>query len=184
MKLKPEVSPKMSEPIEPTLDFKSYNEILKRLNDSGKNLERLPEVYFGRKEEGLRDHFVSILDPNLDLGSVSGETFNKSGKTDILYRYDSSVVFIAECKVWKGKKQLLEAINQLLSYLTWRDSKTSLIIFVKQKAISSIIDSYFICYCRANACFILIHYRNCINSHALNIRLQTKYLCVISYITV
>ncbi len=38
------------------------------------------------------------------------------------------------------KKQLFSAINQLQSYLTWRDTKSALIIFVKDKNISSIIE--------------------------------------------
>ena len=70
-----------------------------------------------------------------------GETFNKSGKTDIQLRYDSSVVFIAECKFWKGEKSFLKTLDQLLKYLTWRDSKTSVIIFVRNKNFSSVLEA-------------------------------------------
>lgn len=41
---------------------------------------------------------------------------------------------MAECKVWKGPKELLRAVNQLLSYLTWRDCKAALLIFNKHSA--------------------------------------------------
>ena len=89
---------------EPTLDIKNYNKILQIINDVGKNFERYPSTYKGKKEEELRDHFLLILEPNFE-GSATGETFNKSGKTDILLRYQNSNVFIAECKIWKGKKK-------------------------------------------------------------------------------
>jgi hypothetical protein len=125
---------------EPTLDDSTYKEILKLINDVGKNFERMPSLYKGKREEDLRDHILMTLDPNFQMGSASGETFNKSGKTDIQLRYDSSVVFVAECKYWGGEKQLLATISQLLGYLTWRDTKTSCIVFVQQKSFWSILD--------------------------------------------
>lgn len=121
------------------LDNENYFKILKIISDVGKNFERLPSVYKGKDEETLRDHFLLVLDPNFEIGNATGETFNKSGKTDISLRYDSGVVFIAECKFWSGEKGLLNTIDQLLGYLTWRDSKTAVIKFVKNKDFSSIL---------------------------------------------
>ena len=126
---------------EPTLDDGNYHEILKIINDVGKNFERLPSTYSGKKEEDLRDHILMVLDPNFEYGNASGETFNKSGKTDIQLRHDSSVVFVAECKFWSGEKGFLETLDQLLGYLTWRDSKTSAIIFVGNKNFSSVLET-------------------------------------------
>jgi hypothetical protein len=40
-------------------------------------------------------------------------------------------VFIAECKFWKGPKAFGEAIDQLLGFTTWRDSKTAILVFNK-----------------------------------------------------
>lgn len=124
---------------EPTLDSDNYFKILKVINDVGKNFERMPSTFKEKGEEDLRDHIILVLDPNFELGGVTGETFNKSGKTDILLRYESSVVFVAECKFWSGDKGYLKTIDQLLNYLTWRDTKTSVIIFVKEKDFSSIL---------------------------------------------
>jgi hypothetical protein len=120
---------------EPFLDYENYSKILKIINDVGQNFERLPSIYKTKGEEDLRDFILFVLDPNFELGSATGETFNMAGKTDILLRYDSSVVFVAECKFWTGEKGFLETIDQLLSYLTWRNSKTAIIIFVKNKEI-------------------------------------------------
>lgn len=78
----------------------------------------------------LRDHFLLQLNGHYE-GGATGETFNASGKTDILIRAENRNVFIAECKFWRGKKAFDEAIDQLLGYLTWRDSKCALIVFNK-----------------------------------------------------
>lgn len=124
---------------DPTIRIEDYREILKLLNDVGKNFERMPSTYRDKGEEDLRDHMLLVLDPNFEMGSATGETFNKSGKTDIQLRYSSSVLFIAECKFWTGEKGLSDTIGQLLSYLTWRDSKTAIILFVRNKEITSVL---------------------------------------------
>lgn len=136
--IEPKVYEKGFKP-EPTLSNENYFEILKIINDVGKNFERMPSTYSGKGEEDLRDHILLTLDPNFEFGSASGETFNKKGKTDILLKYDSDVVFIAECKFWTGKGGYLLTIDQLLGYLTFRNSKTSLIMFVRNKDMSNVI---------------------------------------------
>jgi hypothetical protein len=125
---------------EPALDDNNYKKILKIINDVGKNFERLPSTYKGKSEEDIRDHLLLILDPNFELGSAGGETFNKTGKTDISLRYDSSVVFVAECKYWRGEKTYLKTIDQLLGYLTWRNSKVAVINFVQNNEFSDILE--------------------------------------------
>ena len=67
------------------LDKEVYNNILKMCHDIGIEMERHPSVYADKDENTLRDHFIMILSPNFQ--SVTGETFNKIGKTDILIRY-------------------------------------------------------------------------------------------------
>jgi hypothetical protein len=124
---------------EPTLDDATYGELLKIIHDTGVEIERHPSIYEGKDEETLRDHFLMVLSPHFD--SVSGETFNKTGKTDILVRHEGRNLFVAECGIWKGAKQFLGKIDQLLSYLTWRDSKTALISFVRNKEFSSVLET-------------------------------------------
>ncbi len=137
--VKPVVYEKDFKP-EPALDNNNCKKILKFINDVGKNFERLPSTYKGKSEEDIRDHILMILDPNFELGSAGGETFNKTGKTDILLRYDSSVVFVAECKYWKGEKTYLKTIDQLLGYLTWRNSKVAVINFVQNNEFSDVLE--------------------------------------------
>ena len=60
--------------------------------------------------------------------NTTGETFNKAGKTDILVRHEGTNVFVGECKFWKGIKAFRDTIDQILGYLTWRDSKAAIIV--------------------------------------------------------
>src|ERR1700726_1786397 len=78
--------------------------------------------------EDLRFHFLVPLN-GTSYGQATGETFNFQGKTDILIRVDGKNIFIAECEFWKGEKGFLETVDQLLSYLSWRDTKAALLIF-------------------------------------------------------
>ncbi len=103
-KSKPTVTEKGYKP-EPAIDESIYKQILSIINDVGKQFERLPSTYAGKEEEHLRDHMLLILEPNFE-GAATGETFNKSGKTDILLRYEGNNAFIAELKFWRGKKSL------------------------------------------------------------------------------
>lgn len=134
---KPQVTANGFKP-EPTLDDAIYRQILGIIHDVGKQFERLPSTYAGKEEENLRDHMLLILEPNFE-GSATGETFNRKGKTDILLRHEGSNVFVAELKYWHGKKAYLETISQLLSYLTWRDSKAAVVMFVANKEFSPVL---------------------------------------------
>lgn len=123
---------------EPTLAADDYGEILEVIHDLGVSLERHPSTYEGKDEEDLRDYLLLLLQPRFE-GSATGETFNKSGKTDILLRYQNHNVFIAECKFWSGIQGLFAALTQLLGYLTWRDSKAALVLFVKNKKFTEVL---------------------------------------------
>jgi len=134
--IKPSTSSEKFTP-EFTLDTSEYNYILKICHETGIEMERHPSIYFEKDEETLRDHFIMMLSSHFP--SVTGETFNKTGKTDVLIRYENSNIFVAECKFWKGIKAFYETIDQILSYLTWRDSKTAILCFVKNKELDPIL---------------------------------------------
>ncbi len=136
--VKPYVTEKGYTP-EPTLDMNTYRAVLQIINDMGKEFERKPSVYSDKGEEQLRDHFLMLLEPNFD-GSATGETFNKTGKTDILLRHEGNNVFVGECKFWTGIKGYTKTIDQLLGYLTWRDSKAAVVMFVRNKDFSSVLE--------------------------------------------
>lgn len=122
---------------EPTLDEKEYQYILEILKSMSLVIERNPFSFASLDEEAIRDHFLLQLNGHYE-GSATGETFNASGKTDILIREGNKNVFIAECKFWHGQKAFKDAVDQLLGYLTWRDSKTALLVFNKTKDTTAI----------------------------------------------
>ncbi len=122
-----------------TYQMPEYNRVLECIHSVGKMFERLPSTYANKDEESLRDHILVSLEAVV-FGSATGETFNKRGKTDILVRGNSSNEFIGECKFWKGKEVFLETISQLLGYLSWRDTKAAVILFVPNKDFTSVIE--------------------------------------------
>jgi len=123
---------------EPTLDNSLCAAILQLCRSTGVEMERHPRIYADKDEETLRDFFIMVLSPHFH--SVTGETFNKSGKTDILVRHESANVFVAECKFWSGAKAFHKTINQVLGYLTWRDSKAAIILFVRNKELTPVFE--------------------------------------------
>jgi hypothetical protein len=110
------VAPSSEYKPEPTVEFGTYEAILHVIHDFGVNMERHPSIYRGKGEEALRDLLIMQLSPHFQ--SVTGETFNSGGKTDILIRHERSNVFIAECKFWRGlngKDGFFSTIAQALS---------------------------------------------------------------------
>ena len=123
-------SPKEAFKPEPALPDAEYNYILTVIELMSQSVERSPSTFVQMKEEQIRDLILVNLNGHYE-GDATGETFNAQGKTDILIRADSHNVFIAECKFWAGPKSLLAAIDQILGYLTWRDTKAALLLFCK-----------------------------------------------------
>ncbi|MGN6296496.1 MAG: hypothetical protein ACTHM7_06925 [Ginsengibacter sp.] len=127
---------------EPMMSSEMYIDVLRVIYDSGKSMEKKPALYIGKDEEGLRDQFLFVLETRYEGTTASGETFNRSGKTDIILKYakDGSNLFVAECKFWHGASEFLAAISQLFDrYLTWRDSKVALLMFVTNKDFSNVL---------------------------------------------
>jgi hypothetical protein len=125
---------------EPALAMEVYEHILSVMQNMVTVMEQSPRAFDGMKEEHLRSHFLVQLNGHYE-GGATGETFNYQGKTDILIKAEGRNVFIAECKFWKGEKQLLVAIDQLLSYLSWRDTKTAILVFNRQKNFTEVLAS-------------------------------------------
>src|SRR6266508_477640 len=123
---------------EPALDEKEYEHILSIVRSMVSVIERSPKAFAHMGEEDLRSQFLVQLNGQYQ-GRATGETFNYEGKTDILIREGDRNVFIAECKIWKGEAELLKAIDQILGYLHWRDTKAALLVFNRNKAFSDIL---------------------------------------------
>lgn len=118
---------------EPGIIDQDFEHILAVIRHEGRSFETTPKTYAVHDEEELRDILIAHLNGHYE-GGATGETFRRSGKTDIRIEDQERAAFVAECKVWRGHKELLEAVDQLLSYLTWRDCKATIIVFNKHNA--------------------------------------------------
>jgi hypothetical protein len=125
---------------EPTLANADYEHILKVIQNMVQVMERSPSAFTTMDEESIRSHFLVQLNGHYE-GQATGETFNYQGKTDILIRSEGKNIFIGECKFWSGPKKLIETIDQLLGYSSWRDTKVAIIVFNRKKDFTKVLES-------------------------------------------
>ena len=125
---------------EPELDHENYEYVLGVLENMARVMECSPAAFSDMGEEVLRWHFLVQLNGHYEW-QATGETFNYEGKTDILIRSEGKNIFIAECKYWDGPNTLTGAINQLLGYSSWRDTKVAVIVFNRNKNFTRVLDS-------------------------------------------
>ena len=131
-KNKPTSLPKLrTAPVEYSISDDDYNNIRNIINLSCISMEKTARTFCKLQEEELRDVILASLNTHY-LGTATGETFNKRGKTDIHIPFENKSAYIGECKIWTGKGAFSKAITQLFSYMRWRDTKTSLIFFNKK----------------------------------------------------
>lgn len=117
---------------EPVLEDAIYQDILQQVRAWVTSLERTPGTAAKLDEEELRDLLLGTLNTYWQ-GGAGGELFNGGGKTDVLIRHGDRNAFIAECKIWRGPQGVGDALDQLLGYLVWRDSKAAVVMFIKTK---------------------------------------------------
>jgi hypothetical protein len=140
LQIRPPIASNVPYKPEPVLSNDDYDHILKILTDMTFVMERTPKAFTSLNEEAIRTFFLVLLNGHYE-GKATAETFNCSGKTDILIRENGKNLFIAECKFWRGPKQFKDTIDQLLGYTSWRDTKTAILLFNKKKDFSKVLDA-------------------------------------------
>ena len=102
--------------------------------------ERLSLTHSEAAEERRRDQIIVTL--HGIYGAGSAESFSKRGKTDIYLPWNDNAVFLAECKWWRGQKAFTDStLPQLLDrYIVWRDTHTAMVLFIKNKDVSSVTE--------------------------------------------
>jgi len=123
---------------EPALDLREYEHILSVIDNMVLVMERSPHAFSGMGEEDIRQHFLVQLNGHYE-GQATGETFNYEGKTDILIRSNGKNIFIGECKFWRGPQSFSDTIDQILGYSSWRDTKNAILLFNRNKNLSSVL---------------------------------------------
>ena len=124
-----------------------YEEMIRTISGFTHALERRPSsaAPLLANEETMRDWLMFMLSASYETPDgrdlfMGGETQNGAGKTDILVRYRDKNAFIGECKIWSGETRFGEAIDQLLSYTIWRDSKAALVLFITRVDATAVIE--------------------------------------------
>ena len=125
--------------VEPVLADEVFEHILEVIRLQAVGIERSPQTCAGMGEEALRTVVLDALNTHY-RGQGTAEAFNVAGKTDILIRHEGNNLFIGECKFWSGVKGFVAAIDQLFGYTAWRDTKLALIMFVRERDLTAIID--------------------------------------------
>ncbi len=123
---------------EPILSNEDYEHILSVLENMVGVMEQSPGAFREIDEESLRTHFLVQLNGHYS-GDATGETFNYEGKSDILIKVEGKNIFVGECKFWAGEKSYLETLDQVLSYLSWRDTKAAVLVFNRNKDFSGVL---------------------------------------------
>ncbi|KQQ37365.1 hypothetical protein ASG19_08910 [Rhizobium sp. Leaf306] len=123
---------------EPILTGDDYEHILSVLENMVGVMEQSPGAFREIDEESLRTHFLVQLNGQYS-GAATAETFNYEGKSDILIKVDGKNIFVGECKFWTGEKGYLETLDQVLSYLSWRDTKAAVLVFNRNKDFGGVL---------------------------------------------
>ena len=126
-------------PPDPTLSEVAYKHIIKTMAEMALVIERNPTAFEHLTEEEIRFQFLIPLNA-LYEGNATAETFSYHGKTDIQIRHEGKPIFTAECKFWGGPKSLTETVDQLLTYVIWRDTKTAILLFNRNRNFSQVLE--------------------------------------------
>jgi hypothetical protein len=123
---------------ERVLTRSSYDALVESIHAFGAAAERFPRTFSPMSEEILREILLVTL--NNQFGVAAGEMFSRVGKTDISVVRENGPIFIAECKIWGGQQVFLDAIDQLLGYLVWRDTKAALVVFIRNRKVAAAME--------------------------------------------
>jgi hypothetical protein len=125
--------------LEPVLEGQVFEHILDVMRMQSRQMSQSPKTYSDMGEEDRRQTLVATLNTHFE-GRAHAEAFNNEGKTDILIRYEGRNLFICECKFWTGPEGFRDTIDQLFRYVGWRDTKLAMVLFVREKALTALLN--------------------------------------------
>jgi hypothetical protein len=133
---KPNKSMKNNEPKDSS-EFEKIVEVFSRLTIS---IQDSPEQFNNLNEENIRDRMLTTLNPFFK-GRVVREAKNRKGKTDIMIKSKNGYYkYIFEFKIWNGNKTLIQAIEQLQSYLSYHDNYAGIIMLSRNVDFTNILN--------------------------------------------
>ncbi|MFG3715565.1 hypothetical protein [Micromonospora sp. NPDC047730] len=102
------------------------------------SMSSAPGIWAALAEETIRTAIVTGLNA-ANLGRATAETLNGRGKTDILVQLGDDTKLIIELKYWSGRKDFAQALQQLLSYTTWRDTNIVIMPLITIQGVTTAI---------------------------------------------
>ena len=132
------IRPTPAAPEDYQIDRQKVIDIISVLDNQGRQFEKTPGSYVSLGEQALRDVLLTNLNSIFE-GKATGETFSNKGKSDIYLNIDKGCILVFECKIWDGRKNYHETIEQLLGYLTWRHNYGIIIFFSRNKGFTNIL---------------------------------------------
>ena len=132
------VRPNPTQPENYIIDRDKVLDIIHILDNQGTQFEKTPASFENSGENDFRNILLVGLN-TVFQGKATGETFNSKGKSDIYLNIAKGNILVCECKIWGGQKLYGETIDQLLSYLTWRENYGIMITFVKNKSLTNVL---------------------------------------------
>ena len=122
------------------IDHIQFNKLIKSLRYLAVDMQRRPEQFKGLKEENIRDRMITPINMSFE-GRGNAEAKSCKGKTDILVRTSDGLnEHIFELKVWRGIKDLIDAIEQLKGYLCWHNNYSGIIMFCYNSNFTEILN--------------------------------------------
>ena len=109
-----------------------HDQALRAIRQIGALMQEYPDSHRESSEENLRGQVVTALDM-AGAGQVTGESFSRRGKTDIMIRHEGASILLVECKKWKkweGPKRFHSALDQLLGYAAIHQSRLAVLMFI------------------------------------------------------
>lgn len=125
--------------LEPVLEGEVFEHILFVIREHTRSMERNPGAYAGMGEEARRHVILDALNTHY-RGAGAAEAFNFGGHTDIRVQHEGRNLFVAECKFWDGAAKFTKTVDQFLGYQAWRDTKLAILMFVRERDLTAIIE--------------------------------------------
>ena len=132
------VRPTAKQPENFYIDRQKVLDIISVIDNQGMQFEKTPQSFQQSGEEDLRNVILVGLNALFE-GKATGDTFNNKGKSDIYLNIEKGSILVCECKIWAGQNLYGKTIDQLLSYLTWRENFGIMITFVRNKSFSKVL---------------------------------------------
>ncbi|WP_148083413.1 hypothetical protein [Micromonospora sp. Llam0] len=92
-----------------------------------------------QREEHTRDVLIVCLKSAVPECVFTAETLHGQGKNDIHVRHNDRVVGVIELKNWSSEQNFKDGVDQLLSYLTYRDTRAAIVLLIRNERVSTVI---------------------------------------------